>query len=305
MPSHIFVRLGLWDEAISSNIASVNSAKCYAEKASLTGNFDEELHGLDYLMYAYLQKGDNQQALQQLNYIKQDIKSVSAQNLKVAYAYAAIPSRYVLENRMWSDAAELTMFPDYMPWDKFPWQKGIVTFTRLMGKVNTGDIKGAKQELDQLDMLHNQLVQLKDIYKAKQLEVQLQSGMAWIEFKKGNKEKALEWMQKAADLEDATEKHPVTPGEVLPARELLGDMLMQMNEPENALVAYEADLKRHANRFNALYGAASAAEKSGKKDLAKQYYNKLIEIAASGSERPELQVARRYTNMQHSVAGID
>lgn len=292
MPSHIFVRLGLWDEAIHSNIESINSAKCYAEKAALTGNFDEELHGLDYLMYAYLQKGDNSRALQQLNYIQQDIKSVSAQNLKVAYAYAAIPARYMLENRRWSEAARLTLFPADMPWEKFPWQKGIVAHARLMGKVNTGDIKGAREELTQLEFLHSQLLQQKDIYKAKQLEVQLQSGLAWIEFKSGNREKAIEWMQKAADLEDGTEKHPVTPGEVLPARELLGDMLMQMNKPWEALVAYKADLKRHANRFNALFGAATAAEKSGNNNLAIQYYNKLIEIAAPDSNRPELQVAR-------------
>ena len=259
MPSHIFIRLGLWDEAISSNIASVNSAQCYAEKAALAGNFDEELHGLDYLMYAYLQKGDNKKASEQLEYLK-SIEKVSAQNLKVAYAYAAIPARYVLENKKWKEAANLELFPASFPWDNFPWQKGIVVYTRMLGKINTNDIKGAEEELATLKSLQNKLIGLKDQYKAKQLSVQISTGEAWIHLKKGNKAKAEELMRQAADLEDGTMKHPVTPGEVLPARELLAEMYMDMGKPSLAVKAYEADLDRHPKRLNGVKGLAKASQ---------------------------------------------
>jgi tetratricopeptide (TPR) repeat protein len=253
MPSHIFIRLGLWDEAISSNIASVNSARCYTEKASLAGNFDEELHGLDYLMYSYLQKGDNEHALEQLNYLK-SIKKVSAQNLKVAYAYAAIPSRYVLENKNWKEAADLKLFPETFPWNDFPWQKGIVVYTRMLGKIHINDIKGAENELAELKALQNKLLAQKDQYKAGQLEVQIKTGEAWLELKKGNNTNAEELMVQAADMEDGTMKHPVTPGEVLPARELLADMYVEMGKMDKAIAAYEIDLSSHPKRLNGLRG---------------------------------------------------
>lgn len=274
MPSHIFIRLGLWEEAAKSNIASINSAKCYAESSKINGTWDEELHGMDYLVYAYLQQGDTAKAMEQWNYLK-DIKKVSAQNLKVAYAYAAIPSRYLLENRQWKEAANLEVTPAEFPWEKFPWQKAIVHFTRLMGKVHTNDLAGADRELASLQQLQQILIAQKDQYKSKQVEVQAIAGEAWIQHKKGNNRQALQLMQKAADLEDATEKHPVTPGEVLPARELLADMYLAMEQPAKALEVYEADMKRHPNRRNALYNAGLAAERSGNAQKAELYNSKL------------------------------
>jgi tetratricopeptide (TPR) repeat protein len=297
MPSHIFVRLGLWDEAISSNLASISSAKCYAEKASLKSSLEEELHGMDYLIYAYLQKGNNDMAKEQLNYLR-SIKSVSAENFKVAYAFAAIPSRYVLENRMWTDAAKLEFYPAAFPWDKYPWQKGIVHYARLLGMVNTNHIKEAGEELNKLKALHDNLVNRNDQYKARQVDVQIKSGEAWIQLKKGNSEKAIELMNQAADVEDGTEKHPVTPGEVLPARELLADMWLNLKKPGKALETYESDLKRHPNRFNGLYGAGLAAERSGNMQKAKMYYTKLSETAGTGT-RPELNAARNFLKNSH------
>ncbi len=293
MPSHIFIRLGLWDEAAKSNIASITSAKCYAESAGINGNWDEELHGLDYLTYAYLQKGNNALAMAQWEYVK-NIKKVSAQNLKVAYAYAAIPARYVLENRQWKEAANLEPSPADFPWEKFPWQKAIVHFARLMGKVHTNDIKGAESELATLHQLQQTLIDQKDQYKAKQVEVQAKAGDAWIQLKKGNNEKALALMQQAAELEDATEKHPVTPGEVLPAREMLADMYLAVNQPAKALEVYEVDMKRHPNRFNALYSAGLAAEKSGNIQKAEMYYGKLSDAAGNNKGRAELDAARGF-----------
>jgi tetratricopeptide (TPR) repeat protein len=298
MPSHIFIRLGLWDESIRSNLASISSAQCYAESMKLNANWDEELHGLDYLVYAYLQMGNNELAETQLKYLN-NIQKVSADNFKVAYAYAAIPARYALENRKWKEAAALEVAPASFPWDKFPWQKAIIHFARLMGKVHTDDVAGATKELDVLKSLQAALLGQKDEYKAKQVEVQLKSGEAWIALKKGNNEKAIALMQQSAELEDKTEKHPVTPGEVLPAREMLADMWLALQQPAKALETYEADMKRHPNRFNALYGAGLAAERSGNVQKAETYYSKLSQIAGATANRPELNAARGFLKGAH------
>ncbi len=260
MPSHIFTRLGLWDEAIQSNIASVNSAKCYAEKAGINGHWDEELHGLDYLMYAYLQKKDDQHAKEQLDYLY-TITKVEPMTFKVAYAYAAIPARYALERKDWKQAASLQLFPADLPWNKFPWQEAITHFAKLMGNVHTKNMPEAQTELNKLKVLHDTLSKQKNkAMEAAQVMVQIQSGEAWIQFKNGNNEKALELMHAAADTEDGMEKHPVTPGAVIPARELLGEMLLAMNRPAEASEAFEANLKLHPNRRNGLAGAALASQ---------------------------------------------
>ncbi len=288
MPSHIFTRLGLWDECINSNLKSIDAAKCYAESADIKGHWDEELHGMDYLVYAYLQKGENKLAKEQLEYLK-TINEVYPVNFKVAYAFAAIPSRYALENKKWNEAAVLQIHPANFPWNNFPWQEAIIHFTRLLGCVHTANLNVAKFELTKLNQLHDTLEKQKDNYKSKEVEIQIKTGEAWIQFASGNKTGAVNTMKLAADMEDSTEKHPVTPGEVLPARELLGDMLLQLNQNENALQAYEAVLKKSPNRFNSLYGAGKAAEKSGNNQKAIFYYNQLSAIAdVANSNRSEL-----------------
>lgn len=291
MPSHIFTRLGLWDENIKSNLAATSSARCYAQNAGLKGHWDEELHGMDYLMYSYLQRGDNKFAKGQWDYLK-TIKEVSPVNFKVAYAYAAIPSRYVLENKNWKEAADIGLQPETFPWEKYPWQKAIVHFTRILGLTNTSNLSAAKSEFRELSTLHDTLTKRKEAYQASQVKNQLTSAEAWILFKEGKNDQALKLMMLAADMEDRTEKHPVTPGEVVPARELLGEMLMQMNRPGEALIAYEASLKKHPNRFNGLYGAAIAARKSNNSAKSGMYFRKLTSIAGSAnSDRPELVTA--------------
>jgi tetratricopeptide (TPR) repeat protein len=294
MPSHIFTRLGLWDEAITSNLASTSSAKCYAETSGMKAHWDEELHGMDYLVYAYLQKGDNKLAKEQFDYLE-SINEVFPVNFKDAYAFAAIPSRYMLENKNWREAANLQMHPANFPWKNFPWQKAIVHYTRVLGNVNLGNVEAAKAEFENLRAMHDTLMKQKDLYKANQVQVQVKSSEAWITFKEGRNDEAIALMNTAADLEDKTEKSPVTPGEVIPAKELLADMLLRMNKPAEAFEVYEASLKKHPNRFNGLYGAALAAEKSAKGDKANYYYQQLIKIAgAIKSNRPELEVARLY-----------
>ena len=277
MPSHIFTRLGLWDESIQSNLASAEAAKCYAESAGIKGHWDEELHALDYLMYAYLQKDETKLAKEQWDYLN-SFKDVYPNNFKVAYVFAAVPARYVLENKLWKEAAALQQGPAYIPWDKCPWQNAITHFTRLLGFVHINQIDSANQELKTLNKLHDALITQKDAYKANQVDIQIKAAQGWILWREGKNKEALEYMRLAADMEDKTEKHPVTPGEVLPARELLADMLLLMQKPGEALLTYEEDLQKHPNRFNGLYGAATAAEKAGKTDVAKNYLKQLSVI---------------------------
>ncbi|MES1217856.1 MAG: hypothetical protein ABUT20_20285 [Bacteroidota bacterium] len=288
MPSHIFTRLGLWDECIKSNLVSVASAKCYAEQAGINGHWDEELHGMDYLVYAYLQKGKNNLAEEQLKYLK-TFRNVYPVNFKVAYSFAAIPSRICLENKNWNEAAGLQLYPLDFPWIKFPWQEAIFHFARLLGAAHLKDTNLAKNELSKLKQLHDTLESQKDLYKSKQVEIQIKTGEAWIQYTSGQKQEALNEMKLAAEMEDSTEKHPVTPGEVLPARELLGDMLFEEKQYESALISYEAVLQKSPNRFNSLFGAGRAAEKMGNRQKARDYYKQLAIINdATKSDRPEL-----------------
>ncbi len=294
MPSHIFTRLGLWDECIQSNLISTASAKCYAENAGIEGHWDEELHGMDYLVYAYLQKGENDLAKQQYDYLK-TIREVYPVGFKVAYAFAAIPARYFLENKNWKEAANMKLYLAGFPWEKFPWQKAIVHFTRVLGSVHTDHLDSARAELGILNTIYDTLIAQEDSYKANQVKIQIKTAEAWIRLKEGKKDDALKLMNIAADLEDKTEKSPVTPGEVLPAKELLGDMLLELNRPSEALEAYEEDLKKHPNRFNGLYGAGLSSARLNNLEKAAYYFGRLTNIANSpNSSRPELEKARLF-----------
>lgn len=265
MPSHIFIALGLWDESIKSNLVSVSSAQCYAEKAGIKGHWDEELHGIDYLVYAYLQKKEDELAKQQVEYL-QTMNEVYPVNFKVAYAFAAVPARYALERKDWQEAAMLQLHHGNFSWEKFPWQEAIIHFAKLLGNMHLDKLEEAKKELSILKSLYDKLSKLKDkSMEAAQVAVQIKASEAWLEYKQGNNDKALELMQAAADMEDAMEKHPVTPGAIIPARELLGEMLLEMNKPSLALEAFEQDLKTHPNRRNGLNGVMTATQQSGNK----------------------------------------
>ncbi|GAB3295343.1 hypothetical protein GCM10027348_16880 [Hymenobacter tenuis] len=293
MPSHIFVRLGLWDDCVASNLDAATSAKCYAENTGIKGHWDEELHALDYLTYAYLQKADNRQAKAQWDYLK-TIQEVHPANFKVAYALAAIPVRYVLENKLWAEAAHLKIPEANVAWEEFPWQKSMVHFARALGYVHLGQPDSVRQQIQQLQAHHTTLLGQKDQYKANQVAIQLKTAQAWLLAAEGNNQQALQLMRQAADIEERTQKHAVTPSEVLPARELLGDLLLQAKQPQQALLAYEADLSQHPNRFNGLHGAATAATQSGDIAKARRYYQQLLAITTPQSTRPELTIARHF-----------
>ncbi len=252
MPSHIFTRLGLWDECIQSNIVAVNSAKCYAEKAKMTGHWDEEIHGLDYLVYGYLQKKDDQHAKEQLDYMY-TMADIKPQSFKVAYAFAAIPSRYALERKDWEQAATLELFPADFPWNKFLSAEAILHFAKLLGNVHLNNVAAAEKELNTLKVLYDTLSHQKNkAVDAAQVLVQIKAGEGWIEYKKGNNTKGLELMKAAADMEDATEKLPVTPGSVVPARELYGEMLLEMKKIPEAMEAFQRNDHLRPNRRNNL-----------------------------------------------------
>ena len=294
MPSHIFTRLGLWEESIKSNLNSTSSALCYEESTNIKGHWDEELHGMDYLVYAYLQLGDNRHAEEQLDYLNSFDKTFP-ENFKVAYASAAIPARIALENRNWKRAADIQAPPFAFPWDDFPWQKAIIHYTRAMGSARLGNIDAAEKELSILQSLHKKLADDKDDYKSNQVNIQIKTIEAWIQYARGDYGNATGLMKEAASMEDKTAKHPVTPGEVLPARELLGDLYLLTDAPAKALEVYEMDLKKNPNRFNALYGAAVAAKQTGNLEMAAQYFRKLLaQTKSTESDRQELVEAKAF-----------
>jgi len=276
MPSHIFTRLGLWDESINANTNSVTAAKCYAENSGMKGHWDEELHGIDYLVYAYLQLGSDTKAKELAEYLSK-VDEVFPLNNKIAYTFAAVPARMALERRDWKEANALSLKENF-PWENFPWERSILTFGKALGAVHLHDADAATKALRELRENHNARVE-KNPYEANQILIQIKATEGWIAFMKGNKAEAIKLMTESADMEDATEKPPVTPGEVLPARELLGDLYSEMKDYTKALEAYELDLKRHPERLNGLMGAAHAAELSGQKEKAEMYKKKLDAIA--------------------------
>jgi tetratricopeptide (TPR) repeat protein len=294
MPSHIFTRLGLWDESIQSNLNSMDAAKCYTENLGKQGHWDQELHGLDYLVYAYLQQSRDEDAKLQVEYLA-SIDSVFPLTFVNAYTFAAAPVRYALERKDWKQAASLELRPTSFPWEKFQWQKGIHHFGRLLGAVNLNDLKMADVQLAELKKIESFLKENKKDYEANQTRIQIAASEASILFAKGKKKDAVTAMIAAVEMENATEKHSVTPGEVVPTLELLGDMYMKLGEYKKAAEAYVADLKIRPGRYNSVYGAALASNKAGDRANAKLYYDQLLELTkASKKTRPELAEAGKF-----------
>jgi tetratricopeptide (TPR) repeat protein len=295
MPSHIFTRLGLWEEDVAMNIRSENAAKDYAQRNHLAGTWDEQLHAMDYLAYAYLQQARDREALAVLDELK-SIRKTDPETFKCAYSFAAIPARWALERRKWSEAAALKVEPADFPWPRFAWAEAITHFARAIGAARSGDSERARTEIEKLREIQDRMAGAKDNYDwATQVEIQRRAAAAWLAKADGKNEDALKLMRSAADLEDSTEKHPVTPGAVLPARELLGDLLIELNRPSEALIEYERSLANSPNRLNGLYGAGRAAQLAGKRLKARWYYQKLAAICARGDAgRSELQLARTF-----------
>ncbi|HSA94318.1 MAG TPA: hypothetical protein VLE48_14995 [Terriglobales bacterium] len=253
MPSHIFIRLGLWDDAIRSNRASAEAARAYARNRGWEGAWDQQLHAMDYLAYAYLQKGEQAEAEHVLEELR-SIKTGMPMSATAHYAFAAIPARLAIESRHWNQAMALQPRPDASPW-----AVAMVHWARAVAAARSGNMDASREDLAKLTELRDQLRQSKTPFWTDQTEVLHLSAAAWAAHAQGNGQEAERLMRASADLEDSTDKHPVTPGAITPAREMLGDLLMELKRPKEALVEYEASLKSAPQRFNGLYGAARAA----------------------------------------------
>lgn len=281
MPSHTFMYLGLWQEAIRADTAAAATAR-------KQGDTNSELHSMDYLVYAYLQSGEEQAAKTVLDDLSAINLNDKERTIAIDYTLAAAPARYAIELRQWSDAAALTPKPSH-----FPATVALTHYARGLGAAHTGNIPLAREDVQGLAALRDVLLNAKNDYWAKQVEMQRLTAGAWLAWAEGDVEKALTQMRAAAELEDSTYKHPVTPGQLAPARELLGDLLFELQRPAEALAEYEAALRVTPNRFNGVYGAARAAELAGDSARAKAYYAQLLVLCDKGtSARPELQRAR-------------
>ena len=204
MPSHIFTRLGLWEESIASNVNSAAAAQCYAEETKMDGHWHNEIHAMDYLVYAYLQKGDNEKANEQYEHL-QTIKKVYPSKSS-PYNFSAIPVRMVLENRQWAKAAKLKHHITEHQWDQRPWEIALLHFARSLGASRTGDLDSAENELAILESLHQKLMDQEDIYRSNQVLIQVKAAEAWILFAKGNQNEGLALMEEAANLEEKNRK---------------------------------------------------------------------------------------------------
>ena len=286
MPSHVFTRLGLWQESIASNRDSAAASK---EHHSVF----EQLHALDYQAYGYLQGAQDREARRILDEC-QALAKEDLEHFASAYAFAAIPARYALERRQWAEAAALEPRPS-----RVKYSEAITYFARALGAARSGDAVSTRTNVDKLQALHTTMVDAKQDYWAGQVEIQHRAAAAWLARVEGKNEEAVQLMREAAELEDATEKHPVTPGSIFPARELLGELLLELQQPAQALQEFEASRPKEPNRFNGLYGAARAAELAGEEEKARTYYGQLVALSErSDTDRPALQQAKVFLAKQ-------
>ena len=284
MPSHVYSMLGMWQESIRSNQAALRVAKTY-------------VHAMDFMTYAYLQGAQDREAerLIEASRALQETQAPPAAAsptgaiLGVHTAFAAIPARYALERGRWADARALRLRPAY------PAADAITCFARAMGAARSGDVAGARQEIAQLQSLRDTLKQAQDVYWSEQVEIQRLAAEAWTAQAAGQTNEALKLMRAAADLEDATEKHVAMENRLWPMRELLGELLLALKQPADALQAFELSFKAAPNRFRGFYGAAKAAEQLGNRAQAGRYYEKLVTLSnLADSDRPELTEAKAF-----------
>ena len=285
-PAHIFVRMGLWQESIDTNRAG----------AAVDDLFFKP-HAMDFLVYSYLQTGQDAAATR----IVDEAATITIlPHILDAYAMAAMPARYAIERRRWSEAAALTLPQSEFAWSQFPHAEATLVFARALGAARSDRIDAARKDLDRLQELRTNLIKANSEgtwqeYWVSQIQNHHQVVRAWISYTQGRRDEALQMLRTAADREDSTETDPVMPGHLISARELLGDLLMEMNEPAQALQAFEAALKMEPGRFWTLFGAARAADRAGDSAKAKTFYTRLVtQTADADPERPALKEAKAF-----------
>jgi hypothetical protein len=294
MPSHTFTRTGYWQESIDSNGAAAAAARRENQTA-------EELHASDYEIYAYLQTAQDEAAGRVLAALPEiasrfdpEVVIAGAGGPSAGYfALAAIPARYALERQQWKQAAQLT--PRETP---FPYTEAMTWFARGLGAARLRQVPQARASLVALEQIRQRLSQAGENYWAQQVQIQQLEVEAWTALAGSRKDGALRQMKRAAELEDGTEKSAVTPGPLAPARELLGEMLLEMNAPTQALDQFKATLTKEPGRFRSLYGAAKAAQLSGNREVSLNYFRKLLQVCERADKpgRSELVEARRATS---------
>jgi hypothetical protein len=294
MPSHIFTRVGLWQESIDTNRESAESAKAELKMANLEAGSYNALHAMDYIVYAALQLAKDAEARAVLDEVRR-LEKIDSEQFVAAFAFAAIPARYALERRRWVDAAELTLHPQSLSWTRFPQAESVHVFARGLGAARGGNLAGAKRELARLEALRDAMTAAKNAYWANQAEIQRLAVAGWIARGEGRDDEAVALLRQAADREDATEKHPVTPGSIQPAREMLGELFLELKRPGEALREFEASQRTDPNRLHGLAGAGRAAELAGDRDKARTYYTRLVELTRTAdTDRPEVARAKAF-----------
>jgi Tfp pilus assembly protein PilF len=282
MPSHIFTRVGYWKESISSNTESARAAKASNES-------HDQLHGMDYLVYAYLQTGQDAKAQAVIDEMR-GISGFTETFIAGPYALAVSPARYAIERGDWNAAAQLAVRPSPLAH-----VEAMTHFARAFGAARLGKPDAAKADVAKLAELRDKLREAKDAYWAEQVDIQRQVATAWVLYAEGKQDEALKAMTAAAEAEDRTDKHPVTPGVPTPARELYGTMLLEQGIAKEALAAFEATLKKEPHRLGATLGAAAAAEKLGDAAKAREHYAAAVELTESADPvRPQIAQAREF-----------
>jgi hypothetical protein len=302
MPSHIFTRLGMWDESIAANRASAEASRAYAAMRHRDATEAEELHALDYLTYSYLQEARDAEAKNIVDLAANVRKTNPELEFSAAYALAAIPTRYAFERNDWAAAATLPI-PKMPHWYSFPFMEALIEYGHALGRAQTGDLDGARKAIARMQQLHDATRDPKFDYFKSHLDLQMQAASAWVAVGEGKKTEAIETLRRAADSEDVLGKHPVSPGAFVPIREQLGSLLLKLGQPKEAEWEFEAALKIYPGRFRGLYGAAQAAEQAGDNENANRYYTKLAsQTSKADASRDELHHVREFLSSQAKAA---
>ena len=302
MPSHIFTRLGMWDESIAANRASAEASRAYSAMRHRDATEAEELHALDYMAYSYLQEAQDAEAKKIVDIAAKVKKTNPELEFSAAYALAAIPTRYAFERNDWAAAANLSI-PNLPHWSSFPFMEALIEYGHALGRAHTGDLDGARKAIARMQQLRDATKEPKFDYFKSHLDLQMQAASAWVAAAEGKKNDAIDMLRRAADSEDILGKHPVSPGAFVPIREQLGALLLEMGQPTEAQREFEAALKIYPGRFRGLYGAAQAAELAGDNEGASRYYTKLAaQTSKAGGSRDELNHVREFLSAQAKAA---
>jgi tetratricopeptide (TPR) repeat protein len=294
MPSHIFTRLGMWEESVKANRASAEASRAYAKMRQREATESEELHALDYEAYSYLQKGEDDKAKEIVDFAATVRKTNPEMEFSAAYALAAIPARYALERNDWAAAAALAI-PNVPHWKSFPFMEALIEYAHALGRARTGDVDGAQKAIARMQQLRDATKDAKFDYFRNHLDLQIKTASAWLTCVRGQPEEAVKSLRKIADAEDVLGKHPVSPGALVPVREQLGGVLLELGQAKEAQKEFETELKIYPGRFRGLLGAAQSAEKAGDKEGARLYYAKLAaQTGNAGASRSELVRVREH-----------